>query len=94
MDTMNPNRKAGPMIAETGTPYTKALLTAAFELVEDKANWKNPIDAKVFVYTDAEWLAPIMREAVVFFTGSVPTTEMDGDYMTVKADGYFAAVGA
>jgi hypothetical protein len=50
-----------------GHRYSQAELRAAFSLVEDTDNWKNPIDA----WIDAS-LWPIVREAVIHFTGSVP----------------------
>lgn len=84
-----------------GQPVTRRELCAAFDRVADKANWKMPVDAIVEIATHAE-LATI-RQAVIFFTGSVPTFKpvaiirtLDGSVCRyrVVADGYYRAVGA
>jgi hypothetical protein len=75
---------------------TYAASCLAFDAVADKANWKNPIDAVVDAYT-----RELVREAVIFFAGCVPsfepltgtTTGGIGRYR-VKAVGYYNAVGA
>jgi hypothetical protein len=51
-----------------GDRYSQAELRAAFSLVEDVDNWKNPIDAWI---NASLW--PVVKEAVIHFTGSVPT---------------------
>jgi hypothetical protein len=92
-----------------GHRYSQAELRAAFSLVEDINNWKNPIDAWVH---SSLW--PVVKEAVIHFTGSVPTIpeiEMNGriiplapvgDFTSftftcrvrIKASGYYIAIGA
>lgn len=68
-----------------------------FNLVEDKNNWKMPIDA--FVGPDAN-LSKI-EEAIRFFTGSIPTVvkrysgaerKFIGYHIT--AEGYYLAIGS
>ncbi len=53
-----------------------AKMKAIFERVEDKANWKNPINA-IIVLDDnddkAQRQIDILFDAIIFFTGSVPT---------------------
>jgi hypothetical protein len=81
-----------------GRAVTQGELKVAFEAVADKVNWKMPIDAVVDLdpYTMA-----MVKEAVVFFTGSVAkfkaltgtTTDGIGRYR-VTAAGYYAAIGA
>lgn len=51
-----------------GDRYSQAELRAAFSLVENVDNWKMPIDAWIHAS-----LYPIVREAVIHFTGSVPS---------------------
>lgn len=75
-----------------GRSVTRGELAAAFSRVENKTNWKMPIDATVGL-TDYERAE--MAEAVVFFTGSVAEFEIvTGGQYRVKARGYYAAVGA
>jgi len=78
------------MTKETGTKYSRAELKAAFELVEDKTNWKNPINKVV----GADANLDMIREAVIFFAGCVPTYTLEGTSYRVKAVGYYVAVGA
>lgn len=73
---------------------------ALFGLVSNRANWKNPIDARVALsFEDAD----LLRQVVIFYTGSVPELEVlepcaartDGKTLyRVKAAGYYAAIGA
>lgn len=78
-----------------GRAVTKAQLRTAFDLVADKANWKMPIDATVqYGDLDGDRIAMI-REAVIFFTGSVPTfTQLRYGWMRVRAAGYYNTIGA
>jgi hypothetical protein len=69
--------------------YTQAELEAAFALVAPKPNWKMPIDAKLSKSTTVAEIAKI-KFAIMFFTGSEATF----GYGSVKAPGYYAAVGA
>lgn len=81
---------------ETGTPYSREALLAAFALVEDGENWKRAIHRCVDERADLD----AIREAVVFFTGSVPTfttlasAANGAKVILVRAVGYYAAVGA
>ncbi len=63
---------------------------AYFALVQDKANWKNPINAFVPSTIDLD----AVRDAVVHFTGSVPTFTMTRGGWIVQADGYYKTIGA
>lgn len=72
-----------------GATRMQSELTAAFNLVADKANWKNPVDALI---DPAQ--REIVSDAVVHFTGSVPTFSPAGDKLRVKADGYYLTIGA
>lgn len=81
-----------------GKPVTRGELSAAFNAVVTKDNWKFPIDKIVDLdaYTKA-----MVAEAIVFYTGSVATftaisgttTGGMGKYR-VTAVGYYAAIGA
>jgi hypothetical protein len=78
--------------------YTRAQLSAAFSLVEDPANWKNPIRAIIpEADTDVETIKKIFY-AVVFFTGSQPTFRQVpsslGTMYIVEAAGYYLTIGA
>ena len=74
-----------------GQPVTRGELEAAFNRVANTNNWKDPI-AKI-VTLDERGIA-LTREAVIFFTGSVPTfTRIGGEYM-VQAAGYYLTIGA
>lgn len=63
---------------------------AYFNLVADKANWKNPINAFVPATIDLD----AITDAVIHFTGSVPTYTMTRKGWNVKAAGYYVAIGA
>jgi hypothetical protein len=69
--------------------YTQEELEAAFALVAPKPNWKMPIDAKLPKTLTTAEVARI-KFAIMFFTGS----EAKFGYGSVKAPGYYAAVGA
>lgn len=57
------------------TGYTKPQLTAAFELVSDKNDWKRP----VFGYITREEI-PLVMSAVKFFTATSPEFSDLGGY--------------
>ncbi len=78
------------MNVETGTPYTRLELSSAFDLVKSE-NWKDPIQACTSIARE-----DITREAVIFYTGSIPTfTSMKNPkLLRVTAEGYYKAVGA
>lgn len=74
--------------------YSKAELHDAFELVEDKANWKNPIDTLVPMKLDGGMRHKI-NAAVIFFAGCEAKFIHAGrDRVRVTAPGYYASVGA
>jgi hypothetical protein len=65
-------------------------LRAAFQKVQDRDHWKNPISYGCDV-DDID----ILKVAVIFFTGSVPQfTHLHGRVWLCEADGYFRAIGA
>jgi hypothetical protein len=77
--------------------WTRKELASYFKQVENRENWKLAIDADVVLDNDRDLLG--VREAVIFFTGSVPTmTPMRarGGRVTyrVQAAGYYVAIGA
>lgn len=77
-----------------GRPVTRGELSEAFDWVADRSNWKNPIACAIVLSARQRAL---VREAIVFFTGSIPTiTVDDGDAETtiVRAAGYYATIGA
>jgi len=47
--------------------YTQDQLKAAFEKVEDKTDWKNPIKA----YVDKSEDMVLIQQAIIHFTGTV-----------------------
>jgi len=68
--------------------YTRKQLINAFEKVQNKKNWKKPINTHI-KNEDRD----ITEKAIVFFTGSIPEfkaiTEKD---LYVKAGGYFSSI--
>ena len=74
-----------------------AELQAAFKRVEPKDHWKNPIDCVIDIASDRE--LHDIREAVIFFTGSVPMftpragAKLPACRYRVQADGYFRTIG-
>jgi hypothetical protein len=77
-----------------GQEVTRGQLSAAFALVADATNWKLPVDTTLAHGVAAATGLGVLREAVIFFTGSVPTFEHEANGMRVRARGYYAAVGA
>ena len=75
-----------------GRAVTRGELNEAFKLVQPQGNWKETINATVQL---DEAGRAMVREAVIFFTGSVPTfTPVPGLGVQVKAAGYYATIGA
>lgn len=66
--------------------YRHEQLVAAFDKVKNRNHWKNPIDSFCHVVE-----CPVVLEAIVFFTATVPTFHRVGQtpLMHVKADGYY-----
>jgi len=70
-----------------------------FKLVEDKTNWKNPINSMVDPQSLRELGATKtdLGKAITFYTGSVATIGRDPQnprMLRVRAIGYYAAIGA
>ena len=80
-----------------GKQVTRGQLDEAFKRVQNPENWKMPISTSVDVN---DWEKALLHEAIIFFTGSVPTwigrtgATLPRCRYTVKAAGYYAAVGA
>lgn len=78
-----------------GEPVTRGMLSAAFNKVADKDNWKNPID---FVVHGSELCCKdlfLIAGGIEFFTGSDTYFDAEKDgYVRIKAPGYYATVGA
>jgi|SRR5580704_14773611 hypothetical protein len=87
--------------------YTRDELSAAFDLVKNRENWKLPVQACVPGTADVK----VISAAVTFFTGSIPEIlpvtadgehagweqEWSGDhppFWYVTARGYYADIGA
>lgn len=72
--------------------FTRRQLTEAFNRVENKENWKFPIDAVVTVNFEE---LNMIKAAVVFFTGGVAKSRrrLAGVYH-ITAPGYYNSVGA
>jgi hypothetical protein len=93
-------QRAWKVATVLGREVTWGELHDAFETVRPAEGWKDPIDAVVDVAGDFELLK--LREAVIFFTGSVPTfapkfgagLKPPTCRYRVTAAGYYAAVGA
>lgn len=63
----------------------------AFRSVQDKENWKYPVDAVVPGDSDTR----LISDAVVFFTGSLPELiPLPDGKIRVTAIGYYNAVGS
>jgi len=84
-----------------GRLVTQGQLSKAFSLVETKVGpgtpWKNPIDKEVLIAK--HFKMQVIREAVIHFTGSVPTFTAvrvlkSGCVYRVQAAGYYKTIGA
>jgi hypothetical protein len=81
-----------------GQSVTRSQLRDAFDRVSPR-NWKEPIDATITLDGDRD--LAMVREAVIFFTGSVPSFTAVASNVRppkcryrVKAAGYYATCGA
>lgn len=78
--------------------FCRSELETLFNRVANRENWKLPVNSIVDVKDDRELTG--LREAVIFFTGSVPKFEprsggsLPGCRYRITAPGYYAAVGA
>lgn len=91
---MDPNK----VVATHGCwSWTWQELRDLFNRVAPKGNWKLPIDTVVDVANDREKHG--IREAVIFFTASVPDFEpvlggvLPGCRYRITAAGYYAVIG-
>ena len=74
--------------------WTHGELSALFDAVKNRENWKMAIDATVRFDNDKDLIGTL--EAISFFTGSTGSAvpvDRYGRYR-VRAAGYYAAVGA
>ena len=87
-----PNKMSFDSTEPVDNGFTYAQLSAAFNLVAPKGNWKGRIDATV---SSDSASVRLVETAVVFFTGSVPriTCGAHGQFR-VQAAGYYIAIGA
>lgn len=70
--------------------WTRGELSEAFDKVKNQENWKEPINARI---PRVDY--PMVGQAIIFFTGSVPKFVFHADYtVSVTADGYYQAVGS
>lgn len=80
--------------------YTQQELSAAFQKVQNRRNWKDRVNAVITIENDEE--IRLITQAVIHFTGSVPSfTEVDTPWRKdgkqryhVTAVGYYEAIGA
>lgn len=80
-----------------GRDVTRGKLREAFGRVQDPTNWKKAIDARIPLCSDFDLL--VVREAVIFFTGSVPSIDFvlvrgGRNIYRVRAAGYYQTIGA
>lgn len=81
-------------LACNAKPDRQKQLREAFEMVENKLNWKNPIKRTLPIDTSDEQLA-LIDEAVRHFAGCTATiTRRPDGRAVVTAPGYYVAVGA
>ena len=82
------------IVARNGSfMWTRLELSDLFRRVQPQEHWKNPIDAVATLANDRELLG--LREAIIFYTGSVPTlASLGANQYRVRAAGYYATIGA
>jgi hypothetical protein len=97
MTTLENNFSKTVVDTVMGKPVTQGELSAAFDKVANKANWKNAINAVVDV-NDFEMA--MIAKAVTFFTGSVAKFKprigapLPKCRYRVTAAGYYKTIGA
>lgn len=81
------------VVAKVGQrEMSKAELSIAFDRVCDQKDWKLPINKTIDEPNEVEEI--VLREAVIFFTGSVPTfTIISRGRVNVRALGYYEMIG-
>lgn len=72
--------------------FTKRELQEAFKLVENKTNWKLPIDAVLPAVTPVEELNKI-NAAIIFFSGGGAAIHQTLDGWRITAPGYYRNIG-
>lgn len=80
-----------------GKDITVKELRDAFDMVCDKDNWKNPIDARI--ENPGAHMREVIKDAIMYFTGSTAyfrrVVEDSGrDTFHITAKGYYLAIGA
>lgn len=79
-----------PKIPVNGERFSQFEMKCAFELIEDKKHWKNPIDATIDE-SDFE----LCDYACIFFTGGcLEVVENKDGKLRVQSPGYFEIIGA
>lgn len=65
-------------------------LRRAFNLVKNPIHWQEPINAKLSLDKMSKEKVSIdhIKEAVEFYTASIPTVKIEGKKVFVKAKGY------
>jgi hypothetical protein len=76
----------------SGETRMRSELSAAFDRVAHAEDFKLPVSTALPALSKAE--QALISDAVVFFTGSVPTFRKVGASTLVEAAGYYATVGA
>ena len=75
---------------DMGFSFSEAEMNAAFSAVQNKENWKYPIEAEI----EASEMA-VTAEAIIFYTGGAATfSTLAGGKLLVRAPGYYASVGS
>jgi hypothetical protein len=91
-------QRAAPAIAraldeadrEAGEGYTAGQLSAAFDLVKNRGNWKLPIDAVVPASADTRLIA----DACLHYAGSPVDFQPVKGGLRVTGAGYYACIGS
>ncbi len=94
---MQTEATSAEIVARNGSmTWTRAECEALFNRVVNAENWEKSIDALVEFTNDRDLLGT--REAVIFYTGSVPTIDFvmrgRGHVYRVRAAGYYQTIGA
>jgi hypothetical protein len=65
-------------------------LYKTFEAVKNPIHWKEPIDAKIPLdeLSKQEITVDDIKEAIEYYTASIPETEIEGKFLKVRAKGY------
>jgi len=70
--------------------FLVADLRKAFELVQDRENWKNPVNFLVgnSVLDKMGLTVDMIEEAIVYFQGCVPKINHNVNFVHIKSSGY------